>query len=130
LAINRKLFNDTTATSPGVVIVAGRVVIGSTGAVGTQTGLGFTVARSGVGLYTITVSPADSGVPAILYSQIDVVFATANNTQTVKQLTQVASTGVVTVQCNDAGTVDTAAELPSGSILQVLLLIKNVGYTI
>lgn len=127
MAIVKRTYNDLKMTQPFVVDIAGKVAIGSTGAVGTATGKGFVVTRTGAGLYTITIT-ATSGVPAILWAAVDVVFATAGNTQTAKILTMNATTGVVTIQCNDAGTVDVAADPPSGSLLIFRISVQNASY--
>lgn len=105
----------------GLVLVAGKVAIGATGAVGTQTGKGFAVTRTGAGLYTITLE-GTGGCAAILYANARVVFATANNTQTVSVLAMTASARTITLQCNDAGTVDVAADPPSGAFLELLVV--------
>jgi hypothetical protein len=127
MAIVKRTYDDLKLTQPFVVDIVGKVAIGSTGAVGTATGKGFVVTRTGAGLYTITIT-ATNGVPAILWAHVDVVFATAGNTQTAKILTINATTGVVTIQTNDAGTVDVAADPPSGSILIFRVAVQNANY--
>lgn len=125
MAIVRRLYKESKYCEPEVVCIVGRVAIGATGAVGTATGKGFTVTRTGAGLYTIT--PDSSGaVPNILACFADVIFATAGNTQTAKVLTLAPSTPAVTLQCNDAGTVDVAADPPSGSVLQFVMWVRNL----
>jgi hypothetical protein len=104
-----------------MMLFAGKVAIGSTGAVGTQTGKGFAVTRTGTGLYTITLT-GTGGTASILYADVRIVPAAANNTQSAYVLTHGASTRTVTIQCNDAGTVDVAADPPSGSILSFFLV--------
>lgn len=127
MAMIRKMFKPMIP-QPGVVIVAGRVAIGASGAVGTATGKGFSVARTGAGLYTITLD-SSGGVPAILAALVDVVFATGSNTQTACVLTLNAASKLITVQTNDAGTVDTAADPPSGSFLQFMIFVQNASTT-
>jgi hypothetical protein len=107
-----------------LIVVAGKVAIGATGAVGVKTGIGYTLTRTGVGLYTIAFNSA-GGVPDILFVTADVVFATGNNTQEAFMLTQVKSTATATIQCVDSGTQDTAADPPSGSFIQVFAVIQN-----
>ena len=128
MAIRKYLYPAAQVFQPELVVVAGRVAIGASGAVGAQTGKGFSVTRTGAGLYSITLD-ADSGVGDILHCSVDLAFATANNTQTAKILTITAGTGVITIQCNDAGTVDTAADPPSGSILLFSAVVQNASYT-
>lgn len=127
MAINKHLNKDLKISTPFCVAVVGKVAIGASGAVGTQSGKGFAITRTGAGLYTITIT-ATNGVPAILYADVRVVFATANNTQNAAILTMNATTGVITLQTNDAGTVDVAADPPSGSILTFLAIIQNSAY--
>lgn len=127
MAIYRHMYKDLKVTQPFVVDVIGKVAIGSTGAVGTATGKGFTVTRTGAGLYTITLD-ARNGVPAILWADVRIVFATGANTQVANILTMVATTGVITIQTNDAGTPDTAADPPSGSVLTFRISIQNASY--
>lgn len=125
MAMIRKRFNPQIP-QPGVVIVSGRVAIGATGAVGASTGKGFTVARTGAGLYTLTLDSA-GGVPNILTAWVDVGFATGTNTQTAKVLTIVPASKLVTLQTADAGALDTAADPPSGSFLQFTLFVQNTS---
>lgn len=127
MAMIRKMFKPM-APQPGVVVISGRVAIGATGAVGAATGRGFTVTRTGTGLYTITLD-SSGGVPAILAAFVDVIFATGSNTQTACVLTANAASKLVTLQTNDAGTVDAAADPPSGSFLQFVLFVQNTSIT-
>lgn len=112
---------------PHLVFVLGKVAIGASGAVGTQTGKGFTVTRTGAGLYSVTLD-CHGAIPAILYANASVVFATAGNTQQAFVLTEPA-TGIITIQCNDSGTVDVAADPPSGSFLQIFAIAQNSAVT-
>jgi hypothetical protein len=127
MAMIRKLFG-LQAPAPGLVVVSGRVAIGATGAVGAQTGKGFSVARTGTGLYTVTLD-SSGGVPNILFANAVVGFATGSNTQDVKVLTVVPASKLFTLQTSDAATVDTAADPPSGSFLQVLCVVQNTSST-
>lgn len=107
---------------PNMTFVAGKVAIGATGAVGAVTGEGFTIARTGAGLYTVTIA-GTGGVAKILYFKADVVFATGSNTQDVHTLTHGISTRTFTIITSDAGTVDTAADPPSGSLLTFFAIV-------
>lgn len=130
MAFLRRLFQGPAGPrvcQPHLVFIPGKVAIGASGAVGTAVGKGFTVARTAAGLYSITLD-CHGAIPAILYAIADVVFATAGNTQTAKVLTHPA-TGIITLQCNDAGTVDVAADPPSGSILQFMIVAQNSAST-
>lgn len=128
MALYRHMYKDLKVTQPFVVDVIGKVAIGASGAVGTATGRGFTVTRTGAGAYSITLD-ARNGVPNILWADAKIVFATGTNTQSAYVLTLNATTGVVTVQTNDAGTVDTAADPPSGSILTFRIAVQNASYS-
>lgn len=128
MAIIRKLSMPPKTMQPNLVSIFGKVAIGSTGAVGTASGKGFTVTRGGAGLYTITID-AQNSVPAILYADVKVVFATGTNTQDCHILTMDASNKRVTVSCSDAGTVDTAAEVPSGAFLSFHIVVQNTEAT-
>lgn len=105
----------------GLVVVAGKVAIGATGAVGAQSGKGFAVTRQSAGRYTVTLSGV-GGCANILFALCDVIFATATNTQVVTTLTHAASTRTITIVTTDAGAVDVAADPPSGSIIQLLVV--------
>lgn len=124
MAIIRRTFPGANASQPNLIMVAGRVAIGATGAVGASVGKLFTVTRTAAGLYTVTLD-SSGAVPAIVYAAANLVFATGSDTQTVSILTLDATNKKITLQVNDAGTVDTAADPPSGSILQFLILVQN-----
>jgi hypothetical protein len=128
MAILRKLYPSPKTLQPNLVNIFGKVAIGASGAVGTATGKGFTVTRTGAGLYTITID-ANVSVPAILYCDPRVVFATAGNTQQAHVLSLDAANKKVTLQCNDAGTVDVAADPPSGSFLSFMITVQNTDAT-
>ena len=130
MAINRKLFKGVAgpaAVQPGVIIVTGRVAIGATGAVGAQTGEGFTVARSNTGLYTITIT-STNGVPAILSAFVKI----GNNSNTVQHFAYektLPTTGIITVVTVAADAPETAADPASGSFLQFVAFVQNVSVT-
>lgn len=128
MAILRRLYPAAKTLQPYLVMVAGKVAIGASGAVGTASGKGFTVTRTGTGLYTVTLD-ANVSVPDILHASADVVFATGGNTQTAKILTLDAANKKITLQTNDAGTVDVAADPPSGAILVFKIIVQNAQAT-
>jgi hypothetical protein len=128
MAILRKLCPAPKTLQPNLVSIFGKVAIGASGAVGTASGKGFTVTRTGAGLYTITLD-AQTSVPAILYADVKVVFATGTNTQDCHILTLNAASKLITVSCSDAGTVDTAADPPSGSFLSFYIVAQNTEAT-
>lgn len=51
-----RILDNALAVGGERTLVAGRVAIGATGAVGTQTGVGFSVSRDQAGVYTITLA--------------------------------------------------------------------------
>lgn len=126
MAINAHLHKNLSVFQPGLVIIAGRVAIGSTGAVGTQTGKGFAVTRTGAGRYTVTIT-SNGGVPAILFAQANVGFGTVTNTQAAYIVTLAASTGTFTLETVDNGTQDTVADPPSGAFLQIFAVVQNLA---
>ena len=110
-----------TFSDHSLVFVAGKVAIGATGAVGTKTGKGFTVTRTGAGLYTITLD-GTGGCANILHVDLMIVPASAGATQLATVLTHGASTRTVTVQTSAEATPNTAADPPSGSILSLFVV--------
>lgn len=129
MAIQKQLYPGPKAAQPELVLLAARVAIGGTGAVGTITGRGITVTRTGAGLYTVVIKALGNAVPDILFADIDVGFATGTNTQSAKILTISPSTATITIQTNDAGTVDVAADPPSGSFLLFAVIVQNLSQT-
>lgn len=125
MAFDRHLFPAAKNLQPNLVEVAGRVAIGSTGAVGTITGKGFTVARTGAGLYTITLTAKASIVPDIIHAAVDVGFATGSTTFQAKVLTIVPGTCVITVQTSALSAPNTAADPTSGAFLLLKVLVQN-----
>jgi hypothetical protein len=108
----------------GLVFVAGKVAIGATGAVGTKTGKGFTVTRTGAGLYTVTFD-GSGGFTAILFADIQISPAAANATQEAFVLTHAPSTRTLTIQTNASGTRNVAADPPSGSVLALFAVLST-----
>lgn len=107
-----------------LMFFSGKVAIGASGAVGTQTGKGFAVTRTGAGLYTVTLT-GTGGIPSILYAHVGILPVAGNNTQQAFVLTHAASSRSITVQCNDSGTVDVAADPPSGCTLQLFIVASS-----
>lgn len=130
MAITRRYqgISGPAAVQPGVVLVTGRVAIGSTGAVGTQTGSGFSVARVSAGLYTVTVTAAN-GVLGILSAWVHV----GNNSATVQHIAYVkafsTTAGTVTVMTAAVDTPETAADAVSGAFLEILVFVQNMSIT-
>jgi hypothetical protein len=129
MAIYGMLYPGPKAQQPNLVLVAGKVAIGSTGAVGTQSGKGFSVTRTGAGLYTITFTSAINSVPDILYADVNIVSVSGGATQTARILTLNAAARKITLQCNADAAVNVAADPPSGSILQFVAVVQNTSST-
>jgi hypothetical protein len=127
MAINSRLFPAPAVASPGCVIIAGRVAIGATGAVGTQTGKGFSVTRTDTGDYTVQVQSqgASATVPAILYAHA--ALAVNSDTQFIAQVRVAPTTGAVTVTCFANAALDTPADPPSGASLMVYIVAQNTS---
>lgn len=81
MSIVNRLYTDVKVAQPGTVVIHGRFAVGATGAVGTVHGTGFTVARTGTGAYTITLT-ARSGVPNILYANVQQIYSAVSPTFT------------------------------------------------
>lgn len=119
MALLKKLFNQYRTTNPFTVCVEGNVLIGSTGAVSTQHGKGFTVTRTGTGAYTIALV-AQNGVYDILNANVSVIHSTSRKVQL---LAIDASAGTLTVQVTDNA--DSAADPASGARLQLSFVAQN-----
>lgn len=121
------------AFDSGMAIMAGRWAIGGTGAVGAKTaGVGLTLTRDDVGLYTVqlTANGADASAPAIVFADAQVVnddSDPSNDTGAIagRVLTSVASTGVITLTTYDEAGV--ARDPASGAALCVFVLVKLSG---
>jgi hypothetical protein len=129
MAITRKRYPAAQAMQPYLVDIVGRVAIGSSGAVGTQTGKGFSVTRTGAGLYTISISGVNSQVPAILFADVSVGFATGSTPYTATVLTMSATSANVTIQVSALSAPGTAADPPSGSFIMLRLVVQNFNIT-
>lgn len=113
---------------PRFVILCGKWAIGSTGAVGTQTGAkGMSLTRTGTGAYTIQIlgsKKVSGSLQAILDCDINLFVNDTDPTDDtdahwVKKLAISDAAGTVTFQCVDeAGVV---REAPSGAVICVTL---------
>ena len=102
-------------------ILAGSVAIGGAGAVGARVGRGFSIARTGTGLYTVTIDGV--GALPIMYALASVVHATVS----VAFVTGISpASRTFSVQTGTAAAPGTAADPPSGSLLQVVGVINNM----
>jgi hypothetical protein len=107
-----------------LIVVAGKVAIGASGAVGVRNGIGFSVTRTGAGLYTIKFDSA-GGVPDILWFDTNIVFATGGSTNQSFELTLTKATATATIQTTTSAAPTVAADPPSGSFLEVFAVIQN-----
>lgn len=115
-----------------MVEVFGKVAIGTTGAVGVQSGKGFAVTRTGAGLYTITVlqgGVTQTAVPDILCANVGVANNSATAQFTAQVLAFTPATSTVTLVVSSAAAVNVAADPPSGSFLYFNLAIQNASVT-
>ena len=119
MALLKKLFNQYRTTNPFTVCIEGMVEIGSTGAVSTAHGKGFTVTRTGTGAYTIALV-AQNGVFDILAANASVIHSTSRKVQL---LAVSKSAGNLTIQCTDNA--DSAADPAAGANLQFSFVIQN-----
>jgi hypothetical protein len=126
MAITRHLYPPAQTFQPRLVEIVGRVAIGSSGAVGAQTGKGFSVTRTGTGLYKVTIDTIGGAVGDILHADARLVFATGSTVQGAKVLTISPSTAAVTLQ-TDGSTPGTAADPASGSFLEIRIIVQNSG---
>lgn len=130
MAIQRRLHKDLATVQPRLVDIAGRVSATTGGAVNVTTGKGFTVTKTGTGLYKIVLDASPSGkVPDILHVAVDVGFATGTAQNMVKVLTIVPSTATITLQTSTTQAPDTAANLTSGAFLMLRVLVQNITST-
>jgi len=119
MALIKKLFNQYRTTNPFTVCIEGMVDIGSTGAVGTAHGKGFTVTRTGTGAYTIALV-AQNGVYDILNANASVIHSTSRKVQL---LTASKTSGNMTIQVTDNA--DSNADPASGAKLQFSFVVQN-----
>ena len=127
MAVNSRYGAPPPIATPGCILIAGKVAIGATGAVGAQTGKGFTVTRTDTGDYTITVlsqGAAVGGVPAILYANASLLVN--SDTQFIAQMRTAPTTGAITLTCFADAALGTPADPPSGASLQIFIIVKNV----
>lgn len=118
MAANRKFKPLEGSLDNKLAVVAGRVAIGATGAVGAQTrGRGITVTRTAVGDYTLTLPYA---VPAINFVKCEIE-EDADVAYLAKVKVVDASAGTITLTVYTAAAPTTPADPPSGSFLHFLV---------
>lgn len=122
MSISGRFYQTVQALSSRLRIIAGTVAIGAAGAVGAQTGRGFSVVRTGTGAYTVTL--AGSGNANVLYSSvINSVDTAAGGLAHVRKTDPAART--LSVVTSLGGAPGTPADPPSGSVLSFVLLVND-----
>ena len=124
MAIVKHLFKDQKATSPFLVFIAGAVSLGAAGAISATYGKGFTIAKTGTGIYTVTLD-ARGGVPAILGADANVIGASAPALAYITAATP--ATGVIEISTALASTPGTIANVASG-MLSFSVVVQNARY--
>jgi hypothetical protein len=113
---------------PELVHVDGSIVIGAAGAVVAPQPRAVTVAHGATGVYTLTLANA-GGIPAFLTVWAGVRHDSATVIPYVQVRTAVASTGVITLTTGLSSAPGTAADLPSGAVLQFSITFRAAQIT-
>lgn len=126
----KKEFNTLT---PGVVTLHGVAKLGTTGAVSSQTSKGFSVARTGVGLYTVTLEDVYSELLKCvvnLRTAAAVTGATAGSMFVRNKTGNLVDGGAktFTFQAVRADT-QVAAEVEDNAQLEIEIVLRNSGVT-
>lgn len=131
MALNKKTYKDLSATQPFIVEVFGKAAIGAAGAVGTLSGKGFSVARTGAGLYTITIlnGGGTAALPDILTANVGVANNSATAQFTAQVLAFVPASGTVTLVTSSAAAANVAADPANGAVLYFNLAVQNAQAT-
>lgn len=121
MAIVRRLYNQARMGNPYEVSIRGNVLIGSSGAVGVQQGLGFSVVKeSGTGTYTVTLD-AEHGVIELYDVSATVI---ASSTDLIAHVTAYSlANGTFTIVTETDG--GTATNPSSGARLCFRCVVKN-----
>lgn len=112
--------NLAVANDVGVTFLFGAVTIGGSGAVSSETSLGFAVTRDSAGIYTCTL---DRPFPELLFASAVPSFATA--TECVIQLGAINMDNASRTVKFLNTTSGSVAELASGTVLYVCLVLKD-----
>ena len=122
MATSGRFYQTVQALSSRLRLIAGQVAIGATGAVGAQTGKGFTVVRTAAGKYTVTVN--GNGAANILYAHaIASVDTDAGFHAHVRKIDP--ATRSIQVVCSLGTAPGVPAEVPTGSALSVVAFVND-----
>lgn len=113
-------FNPAQALDKEVKFLFGTVLLGASGAVSSQTSLGFTVSKpAGTGIYRVTL--ADT-YPEVLWFGATVVGLSAVDAFYQQQTAFVVATKIIDYQYMSGGS---AANGVSGDYQQIMIVLKN-----
>lgn len=121
MPLNTRVTQNVASFLSKCTLLAGSVAIGATGAVGARTGRGFTITRTGAGLYTVTVDGV--GALPIMYAFATIVHATPY-TVTVTAINPSART--ISLSCATNAAPGTPADPPNTSALQIFAVLNNM----
>ncbi len=121
MAITR-LLSDPKALDKGVVLLAGNVAIGGSGAVGTVEGKGVTVALGTTGVYTFTL--AGSGTVDVLAAFFMQEAVSATSPLHIVISARDDSARTITITCTDADT-PAATNPGNGDKIHFFIVVKN-----
>jgi hypothetical protein len=126
----KKQFNTLT---PGIVTLHGVVKLGTSGATSSQTSKGFSVARTGVGIYTVTL---DDGYAELLKSTVNLRTAgaaptgTSGNTFTRNKASNAIDGGGKTFTFTAIRSdTQVAAEVENNAELEIEIVLRNSAVT-
>jgi hypothetical protein len=130
MPINTSIYQNVGSFNSRLRFVTGSVTItGASGAISTVAadtkGRGFTVAKTGTGLYTITLSGA-SGFLQQLFRQVNLIANVAAG-YTVHILAASDANRTINIQISADATPDTPAHPPAASIIQLLVAVNDVA---
>ena len=117
----RRLYPAGPEGGRHIVKFYGKVAIGASGAVGTQFGKGFSVAKAATGRYTVTLAGVQGSVGKILYTNARVVSTTRQIAYT---RAENDTTGVVTFSTATAAAADTEADPAEGDVLEFTIAVR------
>ena len=115
---SRRFYPHAGMLEQDVAILAGTVTFGSSSAVASQNFKGGTFAKSGTGVWTLTLDQIDSLILCVLLTPMSPTYSD----QTSLLKSKVTSTGVITIHQGAAGTVGHPA---SGDSLHVFVLVRE-----
>ncbi len=115
---SRRFYPLAGALEQDINILCGTVTFGSSSAVASQDFKGGTFAKTGTGVWTLTLDQLDSAILGVLLTPMAATYS--DQTSLIKST--VASTGVITIHQGAAGTVGNPT---SGDSLHVLVIVRG-----